>query len=274
MRYKYIALAIITGVAGGMLITACLIVLLFKVDLTQTYKQAGTFLSNARHDAPKPYVVQSGSMEPAIKTGSVIFVVPKDNYIPSDIITFKQTNKDNLVTHRIELKNYPNGFNSAPTYTTAGDANEDFDTGEVKQEDVVGKVYFSVPYVGYGVSFAKSPKGYILLIIIPATIIVYEEIKSVFGEIKKLFKKFKSKTKKETHSKKFLKGAVIIPVVGAFLITAGIVGSYFFDYEKAIGNVFSAASEYPTPEPTSPPPSPSASPSPSPLKNPETTTPP
>ena len=37
----------------------------------------------------KLYTVQSGSMEPTIHTGSIIFSVPSDNYQIGDIITFK-----------------------------------------------------------------------------------------------------------------------------------------------------------------------------------------
>lgn len=37
-----------------------------------------------------PYVVQSGSMEPAIKTASVVFSIPQKNYNPGDVITFAQ----------------------------------------------------------------------------------------------------------------------------------------------------------------------------------------
>jgi len=35
----------------------------------------------------RTFVVQSGSMEPAIKTGSLVFVKPQSDYQVSDIIT-------------------------------------------------------------------------------------------------------------------------------------------------------------------------------------------
>jgi len=140
-------------------------------------------------DIVKPYVVQSGSMEPAIKTASIVFSVTQKSYNPGDIVTFKQDgNKDNLITHRIAFKLYPNGVENPPVYKTSGDANEEFDRWEVKQDDIVGKVAFSLPYLGYAVDFAKRPYGFLFLVIIPATIIIYEELK-VLGRESFLFLK-------------------------------------------------------------------------------------
>lgn len=138
----------------------------------------------------KPYVVQSGSMEPAIKTASVVFSIPQKSYNPGDVITFAQGgNYENLITHRIDFKLYPDGVENPPVYITSGDANEEFDRWEVINEDVVGKVVFSIPYLGYAVDFAKQPYGFILLVIVPATIVIYEELKVVGREVYKFLKK-------------------------------------------------------------------------------------
>jgi len=49
----------------------------------------------------------------------------------------------------------------------------------------VGKVLFDVPYLGYAVETARKPIGFVLLIIIPAGIIVYDEVRKIVSELKK-----------------------------------------------------------------------------------------
>ena len=128
-------------------------------------------------------VVQSGSMEPTIKMGAILMTKPTKDYKIGDIITFKNPEKEQeLVSHRIvdlELKN------GKTYYTTKGDANEDPDTGKVAKDEVVGKVLFSVPYLGFAVDFAKRPIGFALIIIVPSVIVIFDEVKNIWQEIKK-----------------------------------------------------------------------------------------
>jgi len=133
-----------------------------------------------------PYVVLSGSMEPAVKTGSVALVSPKKyGYALGDIVTFSR-NGEETVTHRISsLKNEAGEI----TYETKGDANKTSDNGSIKRSQIVGSVLFSVPYIGYAVDFAKKPYGFIILVVIPATIIIYEEFKTIKRELAKMLKK-------------------------------------------------------------------------------------
>lgn len=122
----------------------------------------------------KPYVVLSGSMEPAIQTGAVAVVSPKAfGYSIGDIITYSLGNAT-TITHRVTSLKEENG---QVVYQTKGDANENADPSVVPKSAVVGSVIFSVPYIGYAVDFAKKPQGFILLVIVPATIIVYEELR-------------------------------------------------------------------------------------------------
>lgn len=130
----------------------------------------------------KVLTVLSGSMEPSIKTGSVVVVKPSSDYKIGDIITFGQSSKlKTPTTHRIyDIK----VVGSEPVYITKGDANNGQDTGEVQKKDVLGKVLFDVPYAGYAVATAKKPWGFALIIIVPALIIIFDEIKKIIKEIK------------------------------------------------------------------------------------------
>lgn len=127
----------------------------------------------------KTFVVSSGSMEPAIKTGAVVLVMSADEYEVEDVITFGLYSKENPpTTHRIiEVKD--------GRYITQGDANGGTDMRPVSPKDVIGKVVFSIPYLGYLLYFLKTPIGFALVLGIPAGIIIFEETKKIIKEVKK-----------------------------------------------------------------------------------------
>ena len=127
-------------------------------------------------------IVLSGSMEPAIKTGSIVVVKPAEDYKIGDVITFQRRIERNPTTHRIVDMRVVGG---QPAYTTQGDANNAPDINEVRENEVKGKVLFTIPYLGYAVDFAQKPIGFALIIIVPAVIIVGDEIKKIIGEIRK-----------------------------------------------------------------------------------------
>ncbi len=121
-------------------------------------------------------------MEPKIHTGSIVFVKPENDYKINDIITFGPNTKTQTpVTHRInDIKVVAN----EPVFITKGDANESPDTKEISKKDIVGRVLFSIPYFGYLIFFIKKPLGFILLIIVPAIIILIDEIRKIIKEVK------------------------------------------------------------------------------------------
>ncbi len=132
--------------------------------------------------------VQSGSMEPSIKTGSVVIVKNQDTYGLGDIITFTDNPQNDSTTHRIIKSEVKDG---KEIYTTKGDANQGDDRLTTTSEKILGKVIFDVPYLGYPVSFAKTQYGFIFLIVVPATIIIFSEVLNLKKEILKLIKKKK-----------------------------------------------------------------------------------
>ena len=134
-------------------------------------------------------IVQSGSMEPAIKTGSVVAVKPVESYQVGDVITFGDRGKDKTTTHRIVDTEVVSGQTQ---YITKGDANNAEDSSKVPESKVVGKVLASVPYAGYVLAMAKEPIGFVLLVIIPCAVIILEEVGKIWKEVKL------SKKKKES----------------------------------------------------------------------------
>lgn len=133
--------------------------------------------------------VLSGSMEPTIHTGSVIIIKPESSYKVGDVITFsKNTKTDVPTTHRIAETKAVEG---SMVYKTKGDANNTEDNIETKETEVIGKVLFSIPYLGYIVDFVKKPVGLMLVIVIPAVIVIYDELRKIGKELKKLTFKVK-----------------------------------------------------------------------------------
>lgn len=149
----------------------------------------------------KTLIVLSGSMEPKIRTGSVVAVKPEKNYAVGDVITFGENTKTKKpTTHRItEIKD----DGGTKSYITKGDANNAPDQKPVSEKEIMGKVLFSVPYAGYGVAAAQKPIGFLLIVVVPAVIIIYEEARNIKKEIllkldyRKRIKKREEKEKNE-----------------------------------------------------------------------------
>lgn len=131
--------------------------------------------------ADHSYVVTSGSMEPAIAAGSVVFVteVPARAIHKGDVITYTTGNPgassgtNNRITHRvIEVVNK----NSQRHFQTKGDANEESDSTLVPAQNIIGRVTFHVPFLGYVITYAHSDRGLFALLIIPGVLLIVTEI--------------------------------------------------------------------------------------------------
>lgn len=89
------------------------------------------------------YNVESGSMEPALPVGSVVYVehTSPENVEAGDIIAYNVDGT--VVTHRVVENYFVEG-----EYVTKGDANpmEDFD--RVRYRDLIGKVKYHIPVAG------------------------------------------------------------------------------------------------------------------------------
>ena len=128
-------------------------------------------------------VVQSGSMEPEIMTGGIVVIAPTTAYAVGDIVTYGNDTRTAVpVTHRI-IENA--GSEQAPRFITQGDANEDPDPAPIRDRDIIGKVAFTIPYLGFVIEFARTPLGFMLLIGIPALLVVFDELANIIWEVHK-----------------------------------------------------------------------------------------
>lgn len=139
-----------------------------------------TIASSNKFKTPyKLFSVQSGSMKPTLNIGDLIITKEQNDYNPQDIVTFDggvDNNKKIIITHRIvEEKTKSN----VEYYTTKGDYNSVNDIDEISKEIIIGKYLFKIPLVGYLITFARTVPGFIILLVIPSTIIIYEEVKKI-----------------------------------------------------------------------------------------------
>ena len=131
-------------------------------------------------------IVKSGSMEPAIMTGSIVVIRGESSYAVGDVITFGADTKVQIpTTHRIVAVS----DSSNPIYTTKGDANDAADPADTHLSDIHGKVIATVPYLGYLLDFARKPIGFGLLVGVPSAMIILEEVGKIIKEIKRLRQK-------------------------------------------------------------------------------------
>lgn len=103
------------------------------------------------------YNVLSGSMEPAIPVGSLLYVRSGDpeQVEDEDIIAFYGSLEDSgIITHRVVKNNVVSG-----TFTTKGDANDKEDPTPVSYDNYIGRVTLSVPYVGRVLTIMTSREG-------------------------------------------------------------------------------------------------------------------
>lgn len=144
------------------------------------------------------FTVLSGSMEPVLHTGSVIYVKEADTneLAAGDIITF-HLGGGTIATHRIIEVVEDSG---SVKFRTKGDANNVEDAGLVAPEDVIGSPKFTIPLLGFVVGYIQEPPGtyvavsaaalILLFVLLPDLILPPEEPKKKRKKYKHVKRKF------------------------------------------------------------------------------------
>lgn len=103
----------------------------------------------------QPTVIYSGSMRPSIDVGDIVIVskVPIDEVQKGDVIQYKTQNMSIPIVHRVQ-EIYDEGDNVF--FITKGDANDNSDSEPVLSENVMGKVVFNLPKIGWIPIFFKD----------------------------------------------------------------------------------------------------------------------
>lgn len=140
----------------------------------------------------KPFIVLSGSMQPNIKIGDLVFVKSSkvENLNVNDIIAFK-TNDNTVTTHRIiDIDTTTKGERC---FITKGDSNNVKDEELVCKNNLEGKMVKRIPKLGKFINFIQQPLGFLIMMmtifIICLFIYLYED--------KKINKKYGKMTKED-----------------------------------------------------------------------------
>ncbi|KKQ02045.1 MAG: Type I signal peptidase [Candidatus Roizmanbacteria bacterium GW2011_GWA2_36_23] len=126
----------------------------------------------------KSFLVQSGSMEPTIMIGDIIISHKQYQYNKNDVVTFMNADQ-RVVTHRIIEASVSKDKTS---FITKGDANRSEDSDLITDENIIGKVIFIIPKLGYLVGFIKTPIGLVVFMVLPALALIVNELVKIFSK--------------------------------------------------------------------------------------------
>ncbi len=107
------------------------------------------------------YHVISGSMEPAIPTGSVVYVkeIEASDLQKDDVIAYYSSDENGaIITHRVVQNRVVSG-----EFITKGDANEKEDLTPVTYDRLIGKVVLSIPFLGRVLTMISGTSGKIFV---------------------------------------------------------------------------------------------------------------
>lgn len=103
------------------------------------------------------YTVISGSMEPSIPTGSLVYIkdMEPQDVTDGDVIAFYGGHDSNaIITHRVVKNRVVMG-----EFVTKGDANEKEDMNPIPYMNFLGRVELSIPVVGELAQMLTSMEG-------------------------------------------------------------------------------------------------------------------
>lgn len=139
------------------------------------------------------YVIISPSMVPNINVYDAVVTVrvPENKINMYNVITF--LSKD-IETHGVPITHRVVGIlkteSGEKAYRTKGDNNNKEDKAIIRQSEVIGKVFFRIPMLGYVRTFVTSKIGFLISVVLPLFV-------SFVLEIWRIINKRKGKNKVE-----------------------------------------------------------------------------
>lgn len=131
------------------------------------------------------YIVTSGSMEPNIPEGSVVYEKEPDieQLDEGDVVIFRPENSQiegDTVVHRVvdtKVENYTKQFK------TQGDNNPEPDPGWTPSYNIVGEQVFSIPNLGQIIQISNTIPFIAIMVGIPATVLLKNQIAQLLEAI-------------------------------------------------------------------------------------------
>lgn len=157
-KYKKSRVAVFCGTLGTVMLIA---LMLFCLPLTLP-RLFGYHI----------YSVISGSMEPEIPVGSMVYIkneAPEDME-KDDVIAFYGAKDSNaIITHRVVENRIVMG-----EFITKGDANQTNDMNPIPYDNFIGRVTLSVPYVGGAAQVFTSVTGKVIAVAVIIAALILE----------------------------------------------------------------------------------------------------
>ncbi|MGV8852214.1 MAG: signal peptidase I [Rhodoglobus sp.] len=121
-----------------------------------------------------PLTVLTSSMEPGLPPGTLIVVKPieTNGIAMGDVITYQiESGKPGVITHRVT--GVTNSSDGDRTFTFKGDNNDVADELPVLPAQVVGKLWYSVPWIGNVSNFVNGDSKSWLVPVLAVALFIY-----------------------------------------------------------------------------------------------------
>lgn len=113
---------------------------------------SGVLIAGSRIIGYPPYIILSGSMEPEIPTGSLVFINTHErNPEEGDVIAYRLSDGV-MVVHRVVDYDEDQGL-----YTMKGDQNDMPDAAQITNKEIMGSYVLCIPYMGYVMQKIEYP---------------------------------------------------------------------------------------------------------------------
>ena len=166
------------------------------------------------------YAITSGSMEPAIPTGSAVYVKPvrAEEVAEGDVIVFYGGHGGEAVTTHRVVENRAKEHE----FITRGDANPGEDMEARPYRSLIGKVELSLPKLGKVSLLLSNPYGKVCLASILA-------LSVLLGAMGRALKRAGTERKSDDGKKRIVLAAMVIFAL-IFLISIGAIGVSLYRY--------------------------------------------
>jgi signal peptidase len=130
------------------------------------------------YDGDFSYVIIKGeSMRPTLEPGDFAILRRADNYSINDIVAYIEPYYNQVIIHRIVGKGI--------SFILKGDNRDQVDPWTVTSDMILGRLIFSVPYIGFVFDYLKAPLRLAIAITVIFLISSLPDIISLYREEQK-----------------------------------------------------------------------------------------
>ena len=123
-----------------------------------------------------PYTILTSSMEPGLPPGTLVVVKPidPDEIVMGTVLTYQlESGEPTVVTHRVVAIQGETVADGERQFITKGDANSAADEKPVKEVQIRGAVWYSVPWIGWINNLVNGDMRAVIIPIIATGLFVY-----------------------------------------------------------------------------------------------------